>query len=83
MLATAYKVLSLLVGSFGGIIGKLLGSRQQKAGAREERLRTLEGNIEAKRRKQEIEHETSRLDTAGRRSALGRFVRNDTDSSDE
>ena len=83
MLATAYKVLSLLVGSFGGIIGKLLGGQQQKIGTTEEKLRTLEGNIEAAKRKREIENETSQLDDASRRNALGRYVRNDTDSNHE
>ncbi len=49
----------------------------RKAGTDEERVRTLEGNIDAAKRKKEVERETDRIGDTSLRSALGRFVPDD------
>ena len=75
-----FKGIVSLLSSLGGIINKLLRRAERaefrEAGSNEERLRTLEGNIDAAARKKELEHEASRLTDADRRDKLGRFVRN-------
>jgi hypothetical protein len=75
-------ILSSALSILGGVVTilkKWMGMKERaefrKAGSNEEKLRTLEGNVQAAKRKKDIEHEVSKLDASARRSALGRFVR--------
>ena len=71
--------------NLGGIILAYFKRRERaelrKAGTQAERLRTVEGNIDAAKRKKKVDHETDRIGSSNLRDALGRFVSNDRASS--
>ena len=56
--------------------------KDRRSGEDRANLRHLEGDIGASKEMRKIENETSRLDDAGRRNALDRFVRNKPDGDD-
>ena len=85
------SIVSAALGALSNISGLILSyfkkaerAEYRKAGTDEERLRTVEGNIDAAKRKKEVDRETDRIGNAGLRDALGRFVSDDgTNNSDK
>jgi len=85
------SIVSAALGALSNLSGLILAyfkkaerAEYREAGTVEERARTLEGNIDAAKRKKEVERETDRISNARLRDALGRFVSDDgTSNSDK